>query len=174
MMKYLATMFLALWLCVPVMAQELWQGARVGDTVADIKSRFPEATPPEKEIDYEGYEVPLIIDQREIGQYVFDVYFMMVDKKLNSVRLYMSEKETGERPYEFTFNNLMPVLSERYGAPFHNIPVEMESPDFMQRLNNEFRQNDLRVEVNCFFCRHKLATLHVTYSAVRSHHSQGF
>lgn len=173
-MKLVLAAAAALFLSAGASAQELWQGVSVGDTLDEVRSVFPDAVRPDPPVNYDGSDVDLMLDQHQIAEFTFDVYFMSVDDRVEKVRLLMSLDATGETPREFTYRNIMRVLSERYGAPFHAMPVPMEGRDFIQRLTNEFRNDDLRVEVNCIFCLSQNAILHVTYSAVESRRSQGF
>jgi len=69
-------------------AQELWQGSNVGDTIEDILSKFLDAEKLAEPMAYsDGNAAEIIIDQRKIGSDIFDVRFIMSNGGLDSVAL---------------------------------------------------------------------------------------
>ena len=147
------------------MAQELWQGSEVGDTVEDILAKFPDAERLAEPMAYsEGRAAKVIIDQRKIGSDIFDARFIMIDGGLDSVALVLGAEETGEKALEPTFHSLEEVLSRKYGAPLYEMPAKMYDPGFLRMLKNEFRQGDLTVRVACFMCSKDDGTISIVYS----------
>lgn len=146
-------------------AQELWQGAALGDTTDQLLEKFPDAQRlPERAIYKDGAYAEIMIDQRKVGGEVFDVGFVMGPDGLSSVSLRMSEDDTGQRPNSVTFGGLEEVLSRRYGAPLYEMPAKMSDPGFLRAMKNEFREGDLVISLWCMMCGKPEGSITIGYN----------
>lgn len=146
-------------------AQELWRGANVGDTPAEILEKFPEATLLDSPIAYDDAEGLIILDNFEVGGGVFDVRFLFSSDQLKGINLVQSRDDTGETPYSHSFQRLELLLAKRYGQPAITIPALPRDPTFLNVHENSFAEGDLTIKVSCWFCGDpKMGNIIVQYS----------
>lgn len=146
-------------------AQELWRGANVGDTPAEILEKFPEATLLDSPIAYDDSEGLIILDNFEVGGDIFDIRFLFSSDQLKGINLVKSRNDTGETPYSHSFHRLELLLAKRFGQPAITIPALPRDPAFLNAYENAFAEGDLTIKVSCIFCGDpKLGNLVVQYS----------
>lgn len=115
-MRGLLAILAALLLAPPASAQILWQTAEVGDTVAQIRAKFPAATPgSSKDNLHDGATCSLRIARIEVVDRPFQVCFYFLREALTQVTLKIAEPERGHTA-ELTFDALLEALRSKYGA----------------------------------------------------------
>ncbi|MBK8199205.1 MAG: hypothetical protein IPK75_12650 [Acidobacteria bacterium] len=143
----------AMALTVPASAQELWQGAKKGDSLEQIRQAFPDVLAFDKPVEYTEDRLALLyLDDRSIGGEIFDVFFIMSGDALDMVVLRMSKDDTGEIPNSVDYHAVEALLNRRYGAPLYEMPAKMQDSQFLRLYKNEFRDGDLTIGISCMFC----------------------
>jgi hypothetical protein len=156
-------------------AQELWRGANVADSPEQIMSAFPDARLLDEPIAYDNSEGLILLDNFEVGGETFDVRFLFSDRRLVSINMVVSQKDTGEVPYPHTFSQLELLLAKRYGEPVVQIPARPRDPGFLNVYENSFSEGDLTIKLSCWFCGDpKMGNLIVQYSEEAANQASEF
>jgi hypothetical protein len=119
----MAVAMVSLLLPAQASAQELWRGARAGDTPAQVQAKFPKAT----EIDYSPEEratLPTAPGRSELRLEDIDVAerngkatFVFTDNRLISVIVSVETKDMSPGEAKDAFDDLAGLLSNKYGPP---------------------------------------------------------
>lgn len=174
-MRKLAGICVAMMIAGQAGAQALWQDAAFGDSEATLREKFPEIQAAKKPVKYDQGRVSrLFLDQRQIGDHVFDAHFVMDGDVLSGVHLVMGRKETGTIPFEVTFHDVEASLQRRYGEALYPLPAEMEDPDFLRLLKNEYREGGVVVTLRCVMCGARNGTLNISYEVSDASKDEGF
>lgn len=91
-------------------ATTLWQNAETGMTRVQVKTAFPNVTPPAKvSALYDGVRCELAIHDYDVSSYKYEVCFYFLNGKLTQVTL------TGAKPTQPQFEDLVSLLRVKYG-----------------------------------------------------------
>lgn len=117
-MRFLSIAILLMAWSASALAQELWNGVRVGDSVELIQDKFPAAVVPEKaNALVDGSTTLLEAHGIPIARVLFKAEFFFKDRQLTAVGLTLSPRIPMPQALA-TLETLLNALRAKYGAPF--------------------------------------------------------
>ena len=145
-------------------AGELWQGAQSGANPNEVLAIFPDASLLPEPIEYATGDALVLIDNRRVGQYEFDVLFIFGADGLTNVNLKASLKDTAVALGSGDFRELEAALSTKYGAPVKTFPSPPSVGKFAFIESRDYFLEGLSVALSCFQCDNPGSLLIVSYS----------
>lgn len=143
-----------------VAAQELWQGARVGQSAAEISKIFPDAHPIQPINPGSEY---LRIDNRSIGDDIARVTFILQSDALQTVILgFDAAEERSRAENRIATARLRDLLSLKYGPPF---TCTGSPSDTVAAVRCGWVSGRIQITLNYFDVGGSRGSLAITYKA---------